>query len=51
MKRLIDPETKARWAREDDDLRRFVEHRLRLERERERRRQRLRRVSFGLLGR
>jgi hypothetical protein len=51
----IDPETRARWAREEREFHVYVEARLqrqraRLERE-VHRRARLRRLSFGLLGR
>ena len=51
----IDPETLARWAREEREFQSYVEARiqqLRARREHEaRRRARLRRLSFGLLGR
>jgi len=51
----IDPETRARWAKEEREFHAYVEARLqrqrvRLERE-ARRKARLRRLSFGLLGR
>jgi hypothetical protein len=51
----IDPETRARWAREEREFHAYVEARIqrrRALREREaRRRARLHRLSFGLLGR
>jgi hypothetical protein len=54
-KTTLDPETRARWEREELEFHAYVEARLqrqqaRLERE-ERRRALLRRFSFGLLGR
>jgi len=51
----IDPETRARWAKEEREFHAYVEARLerqraRLERD-ARRKARLHRFSFGLLGR
>jgi hypothetical protein len=54
-KTRLDPETRARWAREEREFHAYVEARmqkLRAWRDSEaRRRARLRRLSFGLLGR
>jgi hypothetical protein len=51
----IDPETRARWAKEEREFHAYVEARLQRQRARleqeARRRARLRRLSFGLLGR
>jgi hypothetical protein len=51
----IDPETRARWAKEEREFHAHVEARLQRQRARleqeARRRARLRRLSFGLLGR
>jgi hypothetical protein len=51
----IDPETRARWAREEREFHAYVEarlQRLHAQRAREaRRRARMRRLSFGFLGR
>jgi hypothetical protein len=51
----IDPETRARWAREEREFHAYVEERLKrlqAKRAREaRRRARMHRLSFGLLGR
>jgi hypothetical protein len=54
-KTKLDPETRARWAREEEEFRLHVEARAELwraKREGEaRRKARLRRLTFGLLGR
>jgi hypothetical protein len=54
-KTRLDPETRARWAREEREFQAYVEARMqkmRAWREKEaRRRARLKRLSFGLLGR
>ena len=51
----IDPETRARWAKEEREFQAYVEARLQRQRARleqeARRKARLRRLSFGLLGR
>jgi len=51
----IDPETRARWEKEEGEFQAYVEARLERQRARleheARRRARLRRLSLGLLGR